>query len=78
MFVITFKGKPATVAKIYSLEKNDDWSLHSEERTQCLAAPTKRKAIALYLYYVGSTWKERRKGIEVSPAKIAVPATKKK
>lgn len=67
MYIITYKGKPATLEKIYEAER-DAVPFHTgtTERESYLAAPSAAKAKALFIYYIGFTWPERAKGIEVA------------
>ena len=61
MYAITYKGKPATQRYLHLLEKKT-CSVINED--QYIAAPTKQRAVEMYLYYFGFTWKERPRGIE--------------
>jgi len=69
MYIITYKGKAATLAKIYKIEGKNNGYYNNDHETienSYLAAPSKRKAMALYLYHCGFTWAERVKGIEAT------------
>jgi hypothetical protein len=69
MYVITYKGKPATLDKMHNLEiikGASAYNMDMRQRDSYLAAPTKQKAIDLYLYHFGYTWKERTAGIHVA------------
>ncbi len=63
MYVITYKGKPVTLLKLYKLEKKSlrDWPIANHY----IATSFKYESIDLYLHHFGFTWKERTKGIEV-------------
>lgn len=64
MWVITYKGKPATIEKIYDVER-DMQGVERQERGTYIAASTKRQTIEMFLYHIGFTWAERTKGIDV-------------
>lgn len=64
MWVITFKGKPATIEKIYDVER-DMQGVERQERGTYIAAKTKSQTIEMFLYHIGFTWAERAKGIDV-------------
>lgn len=68
MWVITYKGKPATYKKIFEVE-GLPIKLHHLELYQSesyIAFKFKKFAIAKYLFHVGFTWGERARGIEVN------------
>jgi len=67
MFIITFKGRPATLETVYEAERGAvPFHTGTTERESYLAAPSAAKAKALFIYYIGFTWGERAKGIEVA------------
>lgn len=68
MWVITYRGKPATYRKIFEVEKlsNQLNRLELYQSDSFIAFKFKKFAIAKYLYHVGFTWKERARGIEVN------------
>lgn len=67
MFVITFKGNPATVEKLHDAEsKVVNHLAYNAERESYLSAPTAKQAKAAFLHWFGFTWKERAEGIDVA------------
>ncbi len=68
MWVITYKGKPTTLEKLYSLDGD---YLHDHYKDyQYIAAPTKAAAIDMFIFYRGFTWKERFKGVECQKVSV--------
>ena len=68
MWYVTYKNKPATLEKICNVEGRSDITerMEQSQRDKVPAYRTRSGAISLYLYYIGFTWKERAKGIEVA------------
>jgi len=72
MYVITYKGKPATLGKIYAVEgATGRYMLSEYQRYGFIAAPSARAAKAHFLNHIGFTWKERAEGIEVQKVEVA-------
>lgn len=65
MYVITIKGKPATLESIYRKENKSTDRLDSEERASLLCAMTEQGAIDAYLHHIGFSWGERPPGVGV-------------
>ena len=65
MYVLTYKGKPITARKLAKLEK-----YYNTESEMFIASRLKKDVIDKYLYYVGFTWQERTKGIEVTKVRL--------
>lgn len=61
LWVITYKGFPATLEKLYEVEGT---RILDDEKSSFLAANSKRSTIGRYIYHFGFTWKERPKGVE--------------
>lgn len=71
MYVITYKGKPATIARIHQAECFAPSSFYTEEELATyIAAPSARKAKAMFLYHIGCAWKYRSEGIEVQKVEV--------
>lgn len=72
MYIITFKKKPATLEKLFNVEKTQmSWRIGNEERASLLASKSKSGVVALYIYYFGFTWKERPKGVDFSKVELS-------
>lgn len=76
MYVITYKGKPATLDTLYNVEQGPQpysagyHSLYDYELSSYLTNKTKRECINLFLHYFGFTWKERAQHIDVMKARV--------
>ena len=64
MWVITYKGKPATIEQLCKVEKITPNWLNATNEDSLIADIRKAGAIHSYLYFFGFTWRERVKGIE--------------
>lgn len=67
MWVITVKGKPATLGKINQEERksHNARDLDYQEVDTYLTGKTKGAAVELYLFNYGFTWRERPKTVDV-------------
>lgn len=65
MWVITYKGKAATIDKLCKVNFGAHPDRYIFDEEDYLARSTKAKTKELFLYYFGFTWKERAKGIDV-------------
>lgn len=68
MYAVTYKGKPATLEKLMSLEP----ALYdpSPYDTFFIVDRTKRGAIREFVSYMGFTWCERPKGVECQKVQV--------
>ena len=64
MWVITYKGKPATLDTLNDAEHMAFRKSRRVGDRAYIAAPTKHECVALFLDDFGFTWKEREPGIE--------------
>lgn len=64
MWVITYKGKPATLDTLDNAEPGGMRQHRRVGDRSYIAAPTKRECVALYLDDFGFTWKERDPGTD--------------
>lgn len=62
MHVITYRGKPATLEKLYSVEDSVIYDHNLDD--SYLVGKTKAATISLYIHHFGFTWKERPEGID--------------
>ena len=73
MYVITYKGKPATIAKLAMIDNHTSfnaYSFNAYRGTELICSTTKKEAIEVYLYNFGFTWRERLKGVECQKAQV--------
>lgn len=67
MWIVTCNSKPATIRRLYIIEKRvPHWSTLDHEMQGYITAPSREKAIELYLHWFGFSWHERAKGIGLS------------
>jgi len=64
MWVITYKGKPATVDTLNSAQPPGCFRTRYVYSMAYIAAPTKRDCVREYLQHLGFTWKEREPGTD--------------
>lgn len=73
MYVITFKGRPATIRKLHEVEGKQPNFMHGgDELDVYISATSKARAKAVFIYWFGFTWKERAKGIDVLAVKVVL------
>jgi len=71
MWIITYKGKPVTLEKIYKIEELVGISyLNSNELDSYVSANTSRHAKELFLSHIGGEWAERKAGIKCQKAVV--------
>lgn len=72
MYCITYKGKPATQRRLYSLnEKQAPWHTDERELNCMIVARTISQTRAFYLYHFGFTWAERPEHVNIGKLEIA-------
>lgn len=64
MYVITYKGKPATLRRLYTLNGSPPWYLTADNDQEYLAYRTRKAAIERYIYHFGFSWRERSGDVE--------------
>jgi len=77
MRILTFKGRPVTLGRLYEIEaraakvvNRASTHLGDEEGGMYVSAPTARACKGVYLHHFGFTWAERVSGVEVSTFEV--------
>ena len=68
-YIITFNGRPVTLARLYALERHTD-NLEPHERDVLIAHRHISQCRATYLHHFGFTWAERTRGVEVTEFEV--------
>lgn len=74
MFVITYRGKPATLETLYDLETLQGAAASrasNEELNAYLTAKTRQRAKDIYVHYFGYTWEERADKVELGEVLVS-------
>lgn len=68
MYIITYKDRPVTIEKLYSID--GDYNNDHDRDNMFITGKTKKATIETFLYYRGWTWKERTKHVDVKKVRI--------
>lgn len=68
MYIITYKGKPATLGTLFDAETLSGAAaqrMDTEELDAYMSAKTIARLKEIYVYHFGFTWQERAEGVEI-------------
>lgn len=68
MWIITYRGKPATLQTLCDVHGKAVWGDMNPE--SAIACRTKKATIESYLYYFGFSWSGREKEVQIREVEI--------
>lgn len=71
MWIITYKGTPASFSVLCEAESRELTHLEPSEREALIASMSRHGAIATYLHHFGFSWRERPKGVAAEKVALA-------